>query len=126
MTSTRTILSFPGASSSGGRRKLQKDLRNALCVSESPVIVDLTGHLTLDHEDIDLLLDCAAQEVGRDTRLLLVAGSPVVRVLLEVTRISSLVPVFDSVEEALAHPLLSAKKIVEEIRGTQFPQTWSA
>ncbi len=104
------IVPFPCASSSAGRRALRKDLLNALRVSGSPVIVDLSGFSTLNHEDIDLLLDCVAQVVGRDTQVLFVAGSRVNRVLLEVTRISSLVPVFNSVEEALAYPQIAAER----------------
>jgi STAS domain len=126
MTSTRTVLSFPHASSSAAQRKLRKDLRNALLGCESPVIVDLTGQLTLNQKDIDLLLDCIAQVVGRDTQLFLVAGSRVIRVLLEVTRISSIVPVFDSLQEALAYRRVSAQKTIEEIPAAQFPQSWSA
>jgi anti-anti-sigma regulatory factor len=125
MTNTRTILSVPCASSSAVRRALRKDLLNALRVSESPVILDLTGRRTLDHDDIDLLLECVAQAAGRDTQLFLVAGSHVIRVLLAITRISSLVPVFNSLEEALAYPRFAAQNIVD-IRATQFPQSWSA
>ena len=65
------------------------------------MIVDFSGCRPLNHEDIDLLLECVAQVAGRDTQVLFVAGSRANRVLLEVTRISSLVPVFNSVEEAL-------------------------
>lgn len=77
---------------------------SALRVSGSPVIVDLSGCDTLNYQDIDLLLECIAQVAGRDTELLLVAGARSNRVLLEVTRIASLVPVFNSLNEAIAYP----------------------
>ena len=113
-----TILPFPCASSSAGRRGLRKDVLIALRVSGSPVIVDLSGCGTLNHEDIDLLLECVAQAAGRDTKVLFVAGSRVNRVLLEVTHISSLVPVSNSVKEALAYPQVAAENDVEDRRAS--------
>ncbi len=108
-TVARTILPFPCSASSGRRRTLQKDLLAALRVSPSPVIVNVSGCYSLNQEDIDLLLDCVAQAAGRDTQVLFVAGSLANRVLLEVTRISSVAPIFNSVTEALAYPQTSAE-----------------
>jgi hypothetical protein len=102
--STPNILTFPGASKSGSRRAMRKDFLRALRFSGSPVIVDFTGCGPFNHDDIDLLLECVAEVSGRDTQLVLAAGSRVNRVLLEVTRISSLVPVYSSLEEALLYP----------------------
>jgi len=99
-----TILTFPRAGSSPDRRAQRKELLAALRFSGSPVIVDFSSCNTLDHEDIALLLECLAQVAGRDTKVLLVAGSRVNRVLLDVTRISALTPVFNSLVEALAYP----------------------
>lgn len=114
-----TILPFPGASSSARRRALRKVLLSALRVSGSPVIVDLSGCRTLNHQDIDLLLECVAQVAGRDTQVRFVVGSPVNRVLLEVTRIGSLVPVFNSVKEALADPQIASAFDTEESSASQ-------
>jgi hypothetical protein len=124
-TSTWTIQPFPCAKSAR-RRALRKDLLNALRISGSPVIVDFSDCGTLNHEDIDLLLECAAQATGRDTQVLFVAGSRVNRVLLEVTRISSLVPVFNSVKEALAYPLTEAERDAEDLFAKQFQKLGSA
>jgi hypothetical protein len=101
-------------------------LLNALLVSGSPVIVDLSGCPTLNHEDIDLLLECVARVAGRDTELLVVAGTRSNRVLLEVTRISSLVPVFNSVKEALAYPQNVAEADTEDQRANQSQAVGSA
>jgi hypothetical protein len=122
----RTILPFPCAPTSAGRRTLRKDLLNALRVAGSPVIVDLSGCPTLNHEDIDLLLECIAQVAGRDTQLLVVAGTRGNRVLLEVTRISSLVPIFNSVKEALAYPQNTADNDTEDQRANQSQALGSA
>jgi hypothetical protein len=125
MKSTRTILPFPTASSAG-RRKLLKDLRNALCFSEAPVIVDLSSRRTLNHADIEVLLGCMAQAVGRDNTVILVAGSQIMHVLLEVIRISSVVPVCDSIEEALDNPQMPEQYRLEDIGTAQSQQLWSA
>ncbi len=122
----RTILPFPCAPTSAGRRMLRKDLLNALRVSGSPVIVDLSGCSTLNHEDIDLLLECIAQVAGRDTQLLVVAGTRGNRVLLEVTRIASLVPIFNSVKEALAYPQNASENDTEDQRTNQSQTVGSA
>jgi hypothetical protein len=74
-----------------------------------------------------LLLECVAQAAGRDTQVLFVAGSRVNRVLLEVTRISSLVPVFNSVREALAYPQIAAENdACEDLRScaSQSQKLW--
>ena len=97
-----TIVRFPCASTSTSRRALRNEFLNAIRVSETPLVIDFSGCSTLNHKDIDLLLECAARVVGRDREVRFAAGSRVIRVLLEVTRISLIVPVFDSVDEALA------------------------
>ena len=101
---TATIVPFVCESSSGDRRAQRSDLLQAVRLAESPLIVDLSACETLDQDDIGLLLECLAQATARDTKVLLVANARVNRVLLEVTRISSLVPVLGSVAEALANP----------------------
>ncbi len=115
MNTAWTILPFPSASRPAGSRAQRKDLLSALGASGSPIIVDLSGSRTLNHEDIDLLLECVAQVAGRGTKVLFVAGSRVNRVLLEVTRISSLVPVFNSVKEALACPQVAGEDGVDDL-----------
>lgn len=125
-TADRTILPFPGSSGTAGLRGLRKTLLDALRVSGPPVIVDLSSCGTLNHEDIDLLLECVAQVTGRDIHVLFVAGSRVTRVLLDVTRISSLAPVFNSVKEALAYPQVAAEKDSEARRASQTQGLWSA
>jgi hypothetical protein len=100
-TVTPTILPYSAVSASAGRRALRKSMLAALRIAQSPVIIDLSPCPALHPEDIELLLACIAQVTGRDTELFFVAGSPVIRVLLDLTRISTLVPVFDTVQEAL-------------------------
>jgi len=125
-TVARTILPFPCASNSGRRRSLRKGLLAALRVSSSPVIVDVSGCCSLNQEDIDLLLDCVAQAAGRDTQVFFVAGSLANRVLLEVTRISSVAQVFNSVTEALAYPHMSAENDAKAQTANESQERWGA
>jgi hypothetical protein len=71
------------------------------------------------------LLERVAQMAGRDAQGFFVAGSRVKRVLLEVTRVSSLVPPFNSVEEALAYPLTAAERDAEDLIAKQSQKLWS-
>ncbi len=105
------VMNFPGDLGSEGRRALRQDLLSALRVSGCAVIVDLSGRKSLDHHDVDLLLECAACVAGRDAKLIFVAGSPTLRALLEVCRIASVVPVCYSTEEAFSYPQIAAETI---------------
>jgi len=80
----------------------------------------------VNHEDIELLLECMAQVAGRDTQVLFVAGSRVNRVLLEVTRIPSLALVFNSVKEALAYPKAADEIDAKDQSASQAQRLWSA
>ena len=121
-----TVLPFPCMSSSAQRRALRKELLNASRTSASPVVVDMSGCNTLNHDDVDCLLECIAEVAGRDTLVLLVAGSPANRVLLEVTRIGSLVPVFNSMQEALADPQVGDSITLKVPQTNPSPQVGSA
>ena len=126
MTGNRTIMPFPAASNTAARRALPKRLVSALRASESRVFLDLTGRNRLDRDDIDILLSCVGQAAGRDTELVLVAGSRVIRLLLDVTRISSLVTVLDSIEDAFASMPIPVAGVTQDIRAVQFSQPRSA
>lgn len=104
MTGTQTIVTFSGTLRFGRRSGLRKQLMEALRSSECPVILDMTECRTLDGQDVEMLIDCVAQSAGQDTPLLLAAGSPAIRIILDVTQISAVVPVFDSLQEALSVP----------------------
>jgi hypothetical protein len=125
------ILTFPSASNSAVRRALRRDLLSALRASRSAVVVDLSHCATLNHDDIGLLLECVAEVAGRDTQLLFVAGSRTNRVILEITRISSLAHVFNSAKEALAYQnlpkeMLAYPRIAADQPTGQSQERWSA
>ena len=120
MNADCAVLQFPSSSNFRAQNALRRKLLHALRASQSPVIVDFTGHCTLDHEDIGLVLECVAQSTGRDTELVFVAGSRALRIVLDVVRISSLVRVFDSLTEALASLEMPASKIAQDIQAATF------
>jgi hypothetical protein len=122
---TWIVLPFQCASGASRRRERRKELLRALRAAGSHVILDFSNCRTLNHEDIDLLLRCVAQVVGRDKQVVFAVDSHAIRVVLEVTRISSLVPVFNSVKEALGRSQIAAKNIVEEMQTCQ-SHAWSA
>lgn len=95
------VMSFPCGGNPSTLRLLRRNLLRTL-VSGASVILDFSGCSSLNAGDIDLLLQCLAHVAGRDTQIAVVTGSRSIRVLLEVTRIASLTPVYDSIEEALA------------------------
>lgn len=94
-----SVLTFPSTAGSG-RGSRNKEFCSAVSLAGPAVIVDLAGCRSLSHQDIELLLQCLEQAAERNTQVRLVAASDVVRVLLEVMRIASVVPVFATVEEA--------------------------
>jgi len=89
-TEAPVVFDFPCGASPSILRVARRELRTLRSVSS--VILNLAGCNSLNARDIDLLLECLASAVGRDTQVILVAGSRSIRVLLEVTRIASLVP----------------------------------
>lgn len=95
------IVKIPSRLDAATCRLLRKELFFALESGRRPVIVDLSERPALNHDDIDLLLSGAARVAGRDLQLVVVAGSPANRTLLEVSRLAFVLPVFISSVEAL-------------------------
>jgi hypothetical protein len=67
------------------------------------IIFDLPPTTKLDSRAIDFLIECARDAVAHDAAVALSAASPEHQVLLDVTRISTVLPAFRSVEEATAY-----------------------
>lgn len=116
------IVSTSANPGSAERRVLRKELLAALRPDGPAVILDLSARNGLDHDDIDMLLDSASEVIGRDVRFVLVAGSTSNRVLLDVSRIASVLPVFNSLAEALhefngiAQPLTQSVPTTDSVR----------
>jgi len=90
----------------GGRglTSFQRDVRLAIEAMQRPAIVfDLPAAATLDSDAIDFLIWCALDAVGRDAQVALAAANAEHRTVLEMTRLSSIMPTFPSIDEAVLH-----------------------
>ncbi len=67
------------------------------------MILELPAGARLDSFAIDFLIRAASEAATYDAEIAIVATSPEHRLLLDVTRFSNVLPVFRSLEEALAH-----------------------
>jgi hypothetical protein len=67
------------------------------------IIFDLPPTARLDGAAIDFLIRCAREAAAHDAEVAVVAPSSEHRVLLDVTRISCVLPAFRSIEEATAY-----------------------
>lgn len=87
--------------------RLREALRDALD-SAKPVVVDLGGCTFIDSVGLGVLLDAARRsERGGNRRLGLVSLTAPVKRLIELTQIDSVIPVFDSDDEAASRLLAS-------------------
>ncbi|MGA8149641.1 MAG: STAS domain-containing protein [Terriglobales bacterium] len=95
---------FPEKPNSLRRNAFRRELRHAISAMLRPaVIFDLPPTTKLDGPAIDFLIQCALAAAAHDAEIAVAAASPEHRVLLEVTRLSCLLPAFRSIEEAIAH-----------------------
>jgi hypothetical protein len=102
------------------RRAIRARLLAALRTASEPVVIDLSERLSLTQDDIDFLLDCASRVSGRDVQLVLIAGSRSNRVLLEVTRIASILPVFNSIADVPGEFLTRATDHAPPVEATLY------
>ena len=66
------------------------------------IIFELPPTIKLDGPTIDFLIKCVRDAVAYDAEVAVVAASPEHQLLLELTRLASVLPAFRSVEEATA------------------------
>jgi len=96
------VKQLPQNHGSARRRLFLAEIRNFVDHSYQPrVIVDLSKSQRLGPDSIDLLLQCVEQVERADGRVSVAAGSPETTVLLELTRLTSVVDMFSSVSEAM-------------------------
>ncbi len=96
-------MQFPSQPSGRSGRVFLRDLRRTLTERLRPLIViEISPNLNLDSNAVAFLIRCAQAAVAHDAELALVASEPRHRVLLALTRVSSVLRVFPSVMEALS------------------------
>jgi len=104
MTSKRPafIKQLPHCLGSTERKSLLTEIQTLAVRSyRQEVIFDLSKANVLKPETIDLLLDCVEHVERADGRVAISAGSAENTVILELTRLTSVVDMFPSVSEAL-------------------------
>lgn len=82
------------------RRRLRRTVTQML---RPAVVLDLPPAFQLDNEALDFLLGCAREAAGHDAEVALAAPNAHHRVVLELTRISSVLPTFSSIPDAVAY-----------------------
>ncbi len=97
----------------------RRELRQAISATSRPAIIfDLPAAVRLDGPVIECLIRYAHEAVEHDAEVALVVANPEHRVLLEVTRLSRVLPVFGSTEEAVAFLGRSRKSLPNQIAET--------
>lgn len=95
----------------------RREVRHAITTMLRPAIIfDLPATAKLDGHAIDFLIRCAHDAAAHDAEVALSAASPEHQVLLDVTRLSGLLPAFRSIEEATAYLEKSGKPTLKDSR----------
>jgi anti-anti-sigma regulatory factor len=110
MTSKKPALikQIPHCPGGAERKSLLTEIQKVAAQSYRPrVILDLSKASRVGPETIDLLLDCVEHVERADGRVAVAAGSPEAAVILELTRLNSVMDLFSSVSEAIGGEAVS-------------------
>jgi anti-anti-sigma factor len=94
-----TILTLKGPFTLGNMFKLQTDLR---ALTPDCLIMDLTGVPYMDSAGMGVIMNCFVSAQGRGRKFLLVGVNDRVRALLQMTKVDSVLKMYDSVDAAQA------------------------
>jgi anti-anti-sigma regulatory factor len=96
------VKDFPQSNVTAHRRIFLNEVQTLADQSYRPqLIVKLPSSTELGPAALDLLLDCVERVERVDGRVSVAAGSPEAEVILELTRLTSVVDMFASVSEAM-------------------------
>lgn len=99
---TVVVKQFPDCTSPSACREFLREMDKFLFESYRPQLVfDLSQAAQMNAAGIDLLLRCIVDVADRDGYLKLAAPSPRTALILELTQLSGVVEVFDTVEAAM-------------------------
>ncbi len=98
------VKDFPRTDVTAHRRMFLNEVHNLANQSYRPqLIVNLPPSTKLGPAALDLLLDCVEHMERADGRVSVAGGSPEAEVILELTRLTSVVDLFSSVSEAMGN-----------------------
>lgn len=93
---------FPDCRNQGACRAFLRDMEALLFHSYRPqIIFDLSHVEHMNAAGIDLLLKCVVEVADRDGYLKLAAPSPQAALILELTQLTGVVEIFDTVDAAM-------------------------
>lgn len=96
------IKEFPQSRNFARRKSFLADVRNLARRTYRPqLVLDVPESAEMAPDAIELLLECVEQVERADGRVSVVAGSPQTAVILELTRLTSVLDIFSSVSEAV-------------------------
>jgi anti-anti-sigma regulatory factor len=97
------VMQLPQGNAAGADSFLLEVRHTVRSMLRPAVILEVPANARLDSFAIDFVIRSASEAATYDAEIALVATSPEHRLLLDVTRFSNVLPVFSSVEEAVAH-----------------------
>ena len=96
------IKEFPQGRNFARRKLFLSEVRNLARRTYRPqLVLDISESAEIAPDAIELLLECVEQVERADGRVSVVAGSPQTAVILELTRLASVLDIFSSVSEAV-------------------------
>ena len=96
------IKEFPQSRNFARRKSFLSEVRNLARRTYRPqLVLDISESAEMAPDAIELLLECVEQVERADGRVSVVAGSPQTAVILELTRLASVLDIFSSVSEAV-------------------------
>jgi anti-anti-sigma regulatory factor len=96
------IKEFPQSRNFARRKSFLSEVRNLARRTYRPqLVLDIPESAEMAPDAIELLLECVEQVEQADGRVSVVAGSPQTAVILEITRLASVLDIFSSVSEAV-------------------------
>ena len=96
------IKEFPLSRNFTRRKSFLAEVRNlARRIYRPHLVLDIPESAEMAPDAIELLLECVEQVERADGRVSVIAGSPQTAVILEVTRLTSVLDIFSSVSEAV-------------------------
>ena len=97
------VKSFPWSRSVASRKDFLAEIRKLARGTYRPqLVLDMSESDELSSDTIELLLECVEQIERADGRVSVVAGSPQAAVILELTRLTSVLDLYSSVSEAVS------------------------
>ena len=95
MTRNAKVFSVPGHPTSSQRRTIRREVLHSLRFNSGDLFLDFSSRKVLDVDDLELLLACAQAFSRKETTFVVIAGSASNRILMDISRTSSVLTVVE-------------------------------